>query len=753
MVKVSSRSERSRRGRAERAARDLPPVDNVAPPTKFAPVTEPASQETMRDNGSSPQDLKAHSLYFNRELSWLEFNRRVLDESRDMRHPLLERVKFLAIFSTNLDEFFMIRVSGLKDQLSAGITTPTVDGMTPREILGEIRRRVLPMLQEQRYTFYSEVLPALSAAGIDVLHYGELGPEEQDKLREYFVDEVLPVVTPLAFDPGRPFPHISNLSLNLAVLVRGPAGDQRFARIKVPTSLPRLVPVAPEKRLVWLEEVIAANLGLLFPGYEVIEAYSFQVIRDADMEIQEDEAPDLLETIEEGLRQRQFGPVVRLAVDHDMPPSMVRLLMENLEVEAEDVYALQPPLAMGSLWGIAGLNRPDLKDSAFAPAVPPALRDLKHPEEMFAAIRRGDILLHHPYDSFKPVLDFIQAAAVDPQVLAIKQTLYRVGRNAPVVRSLLEAQRNGKQVAVLVELKARFDEESNIGWAKALEAAGVHVVYGLVGLKTHSKITLVVRKEEGGLRRYLHLATGNYNAVTAGIYTDCGLLTCDPEMGADATELFNTLTGYSTQRSYRSLLVAPGSMRERIEDLIERESEHARAGRGGRLIFKMNALVDDRLIRRLYQASQAGVQIDMIIRGICCLRPGLPGISENIRVISIVGRFLEHSRIYYFGNGGKPEIYMGSADLMPRNLDRRVEIIFPVKDEAIRTYLRDGVLAVELANNTRARLLRPDGSYVCRDPLPGEKEIDSQAWLLAHPSQGGHGVLFAGRADTKAGKP
>jgi polyphosphate kinase len=343
------------------------------------------------------------------------------------------------------------------------------------------------------------------------------------------------------------------------------------------------------------------------------------------------------------------------------------------------------------------------------------------------------------------VLDFVQAAAVDPQVLAIKQTLYRVGRNAPVVRSLLEAQRNGKQVAVLVELKARFDEESNIGWAKALEAAGVHVVYGLVGLKTHSKITLVVRKEDGGLRRYLHLATGNYNAVTAGIYTDCGLLTCDPEMGADATELFNTLTGYSTQRSYRSLLVAPGSMRERIEDLIERESEHARAGRGGRLIFKMNALVDDRLIRRLYQASQAGVQVDMIVRGICCLRPGLPGISENIRVISIVGRFLEHSRIYYFGNGGKPEIYMGSADLMPRNLDRRVEIIFPVQDEVIRTYLRDAVLAVELSNNTRARFLMPDGSYVCRDPLPGESEVDSQAWLLAHPSQGGHGVLYQSR--------
>jgi polyphosphate kinase len=761
MVKVPGSTERNRRSRAERSrARELAGGDNhsgskfavgpaaaptAPPPAKDGISRAPAATAELSPSAPAPE-LKEHNLYLNRELSWLEFNRRVLDEARDMRHPLLERVKFLAIFSTNLDEFFMIRVSGLKDQLAAGITTPSVDGMSPREILGEIRRRVLPMLQEQRQIFYTDSQPALAAAGIDVLHYGQLTPEEQDRLREYFVDEVLPVVTPLAFDPGRPFPHISNLSLNLAVLVRGPSGEQRFARIKVPTSLPRLVPVLPEKRLVWLEEVIGANLGLLFPGYEVIESYSFQVIRDADMEIQEDEAPDLLETIEEGLRQRQFGPVVRLAVDHDMPQSMVRLLMDNLEVEAEDVYALQPPLAMGSLWGIAGMNRPDLKDTPFVPAVPPVLRDLKSTDEMFAAVRRGDILLHHPYDSFKPVLDFIQAAAVDPQVLAIKQTLYRVGRNAPVVRSLLEAQRNGKQVAVLVELKARFDEESNIGWAKALEAAGVHVVYGLVGLKTHSKITLVVRKEEGILRRYLHLATGNYNAVTAGIYTDCGLLTCDPEMGADATELFNTLTGYSTQRSYRSLLVAPGSMRERIEDLIEREAEHARAGRGGRLIFKMNALVDDRLIRRLYRASQAGVQIDMIIRGICCLRPGLPGISENIRVVSIVGRFLEHSRIYYFGNGGAPEIYMGSADLMPRNLDRRVEIVFPVKDEAIRTYLRDAVLAVELANNTRARILQADGAYVCRDPLPGEKEVDSQAWLLAHPSQGGHGVLFRGHA-------
>lgn len=687
-------------------------------------------------------NLKDPALYFNRELSWLEFNRRVLDEAQDVRHPLLERAKFLAIFTTNLDEFFMIRVSGLKDQIAAGVTAAPSDGRTPAQQLAEIRGRTLPMLRQQRDCYYGGLLPALAAAGIHVLHYDQLTPQEQDRLRDYFRAEILPVVTPLAFDPGRPFPHISNLSLNLAATVRSPEGEERFARIKVPTSLPRFVPVEPGRRLIWLEEVIAANLSALFPGYDILESYPFRVIRDADMEIQEDEAPDLLETIEQGLRQRRFGPVVYLAVDETMPDAMVHLLMENLEVAPGDVYPLQPPLGMGSLWDLHALERPDLKDVPYVPAVPPQVRDIKTSEQIFSAIRRQDILLHHPFDSFKPVLDFISAAATDPDVLAIKQTLYRVGRNAPVVRSLLEAQRNGKQVAVLVELKARFDEESNIGWARALETEGVHVVYGLVGLKTHSKITLVVRREPGGLRRYLHLATGNYNAVTANIYTDLGLLTCDPDMAADATELFNTLTGYSIQRFYRSLLVAPGPMRQRIEALIEREIETTRAGHGGRLIFKMNSLVDERLIRALYRASQAGVQVDLIVRGICCLRPGVPGVSENIRVISIVGRYLEHSRIYYFGNGGEAEVYLGSADLMPRNLDRRVEVLFPVKDPVIRNYLRGTLLEVQLRDNARARVLQPDGAYICRDPLPGEKPIDSQAWLMAHPSQGGRGAPF-----------
>lgn len=701
--------------------------------------------------GEAKIDLRDPSLYFNRELSWLEFNRRVLEEAQDTRHPLLERVKFLAIFSSNLDEFFMIRVSGLKDQVTAGVTSAPPDGMSPAEQLVEIRARVLPMMREQRRCFYDEIIPALAANDVYILHYYQLDASDQDYLRRYFLDEVLPVVTPLAFDPGRPFPHISNLSLNLAVLVQGPNGEERFARIKVPTSLPRLVPLPPrpdaarpenQYRFVWLEQVIADNLGVLFPGYGILAAYTFQVIRDADLEIQEDEAPDLLETIEQGLRQRQFGPVVRLAVDEAMPESMIELLKENLEVSDHDIYQLQPPLGMGSLWALMNINRPDLKDPLFVPAVPPQLRDLKTPEDIFAAIRKQDILLHHPYDSFKPVLDFINAAAIDPNVLAIKQTLYRVGRNSPVVRSLLEAQRNGKQVAVLVELKARFDEESNIGWARALETEGVHVVYGLVGLKTHSKITLVVRREPGGLRRYLHLATGNYNVITAGIYTDLGLLTCDPEMGADATELFNTLTGYSTQQYYRRLLVAPGSMRQRMEDLIQREIDHARAGRQAHLIFKMNALVDDRLIRKLYEASREGVKVDLIVRGICCLRPGVPGVSDNIQVISIVGRFLEHSRVYYFANAGAPEVYLGSADLMPRNLDRRVEIIFPVLDSEIAAYLRHAVLEVELHNNVRARILQADGSYVRRTPKPGQPAIDSQAWLLAHPSMGGRGAYF-----------
>ncbi len=695
-----------------------------------------------RSLSSAPVDLEDPALYINRELSWIEFNRRVLEESKDDRHPLLERVKFLAIFDSNLDEFFMIRVSGLKDQIAAGVTNTPPDGMSPVQQLEQIRARVLPLILEQRRYWHEEIVPALRAADIHILDYSQLQAGDCDVLHEYFKNEIFPVLTPLAVDPGRPFPHISNLSLNLAVTVRSPRGEKRFARVKVPTSLPRLVPLEAGRRFVWLEDVIAGNLGTLFPGFDVIEAYAFRITRDTDMEIQEDEASDLLETIEQSLRQRHFGPAVRLEVDAGMPEHLIRPLVENLEVAAEDVYPLQRPLGMSSLMALMEINRPDLKDTPFVPAVPPQLRDLKTAGDIFAAIRRQDILLHHPYDSFGPVLDFIRAAAIDPDVLAIKQTLYRVGSNAPVVRALLDAQRNEKQVAVLVELKARFDEESNINWARALEAEGVHVVYGLVGLKTHAKVTLVVRKEGGGLRRYLHLSTGNYNAVTAGIYTDIGLLTCDEELGADATDLFNTLTGYSTQTYYRSLLVAPVTMRDRLEALIEREIAHKLAGRPSRLLFKMNALVDERLIRSLYQASQVGVEIDLLVRGICCLRPGVPGVSESIRVTSVVGRFLEHSRIYYFENGGNAEIYLGSADLMPRNLDRRVETLFPIKDARIRSYIRNSVVEVELHNNQRARELTSDGTYVRRQPGEDEPAVCSQQWLLAHPSLGGRGAPF-----------
>jgi polyphosphate kinase len=723
----------------------------AVPPVPAAPLSAAGAPAAATSNGvgngrpampTAPVDLKDPALYFNRELSWIEFNRRVFEEAMDERHPLLERVKFLSIFASNLDEFFMIRVSGLKDQVAAHVTNTPSDGMTPAQQLAEIRARVLPLMIEQRRYWHEELMPALRAADINILDYSQLESNDCDVLRDYFQEIIFPVLTPLAFDPGRPFPHISNLSLNLAITVRSPRGERRFARLKVPTSLPRLVPLESGRRFVWLEDVITGNLGTLFPGFDVVQAFAFRITRDADMEIQEDEASDLLETIEQSLRQRHFGPAVRLEVDADMPTETVQLLAENLEVAPEDVYPLQRPLGMNNVMALIELNRPDLKDAPFVSSTPPQLRDIKSAPEMFAAIRRQDILLHHPYDSFTPVLDFIRAAAIDPTVLAIKQTLYRVGSNAPVVRALLEAQRNGKQVAVLVELKARFDEESNIGWARALEAEGVHVVYGLVGLKTHAKITLVIRKEAGGLRRYLHLATGNYNAVTAGIYTDLGLLTCDPELGADATDLFNTLTGYSTQTYYRSLLVAPVTMRERLEALIEREIDHQQAGRQGRLIFKMNALVDDRLIRALYRASQVGVRVDLLVRGTCCLRPGVPGVSENIRVQSVVGRFLEHSRIYYFENAGSPEILLGSADLMPRNLDRRVETLFPVKDARIRTYIRDAVLEAEMHNNVRARELQPDGSYIRRMPAEDEPSICSQQWLMAHPALGGRGALF-----------
>lgn len=688
-------------------------------------------------------DLNDPALYLNRELSLMEFQRRVYEEAQDERAPLLERIKFLSIVSSNLDEFFMVRVAGLKKQVDAGVLELPPDGMTPAEQLAALRKAALPMMIKIHEYLRDELMPALTTAGIYILDYQALTDRQKEVVKKYFDEVVFPVLTPLAFDPGHPFPHISNLSLNLAVLIRDKSGKEHFARIKVPDTLPRLVPikrssggarkdgtVPHDHYFVWLEQLIAANLDVLFPGMEVIESHPFRVTRDADMVIQELEAADLLETMEESVRQRRFGSVVRVTVNRDMPTHVRDILIENLELDRNDIYTLDGPLGLSDLMSLYNIDRYDLKEPPFKPAIPPPLNDSNTDNKIYDIIRKGDILLHHPYDSFTPVVEFLQTAARDPDVLAIKQTLYRVGRNPPVVEALLEAVQNGKQVAVLVELKARFDEESNIGWAKMLESEGVHVIYGLLGLKTHSKIALVIRKEGDGIRRYIHLATGNYNAVTAQLYEDLGMFTSDEDIGADATDLFNYLTGYSSKEEYRKLLVAPINLRERMEALIKREIEHQRQGKEGHLIFKVNALVDKPMIQLLYQASQAGVKIDLLVRGVCCLRPELPGISENIRVVSIVGRFLEHSRIYYFRNGGNEEILLGSADLMPRNIDRRVEVLFPIQGTDMIRHLRDDILGTYLRDNVKARRMSADGTYQRIKAGPKETPLNSQSWFL-----------------------
>jgi polyphosphate kinase len=707
-------------------------------PARIRPVTIGEAPPPLEAPFELPEGETA---FFNREQSWIAFNRRVLEEASDPRNPLLERVKFLAIFATNLDEFFMTRVSGVKEQLAAGVQKHSPDGLTPSEQLAAIRHHLLPLLEEERRLLREDLMPQLDAEGIHVLNYEELTASQRTCMTAYFERQVFPVLTPLDFDPSHPFPFISNLSLNLAVFVRDPEEGTLFARVKVPEVLPRLIPIPPEALdgangaapsrracFVWIEQVIAANLQSLFPGVEVLSAYPFRVTRNADMEIEEDEADDLLRTIEQSVLQRRFGAVVRLAVHKDLPAQVRELLLEHLKLTADDVYTLDGPLGLSSLMALYSLDRPDLKDPPFVPGLPAPLRNQP---DIFAAIRAGDILLHHPYDSFAPIVDMLNAAATDPDVLAIKQTLYRVGRNSPIVNALMHAREQGKQVTVLVELKARFDEENNITWARALERAGVHVVYGLIGLKTHAKIALFVRNESDGIRRYMHLGTGNYNASTARTYTDMGLLTCRPDIGADVSELFNFLTGYSRQRSYRKLLVAPVAMREQMLELIEREMAVHLGQGGGHLIFKMNQLVDPQMITELYRASQIGVRVDLIVRGICALRPSVPGMSENISVRSIVGRFLEHSRIYYFHNGGAEEMYLGSADLMERNLDRRVEAMFPVEDPALLRHLRDDLLEAYLRDNVRVRILQPDGTYSRLKPPPGEPVVDSQAFIPA----------------------
>lgn len=670
------------------------------------------------------------SLYVNRELSLLEFQRRVLEDARDPRNPLLERVKFLSIVSSNLDEFFMVRVAGLLHQVEGGVPEISIDGLPPAAQLDAIRAEVIRLLGDVYTTWREELLKELAAAGIRMAAWSSLNAEQRSKLESHFLERIYPVLTPLAFDPGRPFPHISNLSLNLAVVVRDAAGAEHFARVKAPDSLAQLVPVPSDpESFVWLEDVIIGNLQFLFPGLAITEAHPFQVTRDAEVAIKELETDDLLVTIEEAVWRRRFHDVVRLVVNASMPEALLEILTTNLEIEPTGVYRVDGPLDLSRLRHVAALERPELKDRPFLPNTPPSLR--ARDEDIFAVIRREEILLHHPFDSFQPVVDFLKRAARDPDVLAIKMTLYRLGRNSPVVEALLEAIENGKQVAVLVELKARFDEESNIEWARALEREGVHVVYGLPGLKVHSKVALVVRREGDTIRRYLHLATGNYNPTTARLYTDLGMFTCDPRLGADATTLFNYLTGYSTRNQFRKLLVAPINLRQRLEELIRREIEHQRRGQPARLIFKMNALEDPAMIRLLYEASRAGVQMDLLVRGICCLRPGVPGASDTIRVTSIVGRFLEHSRIYYFRNGGEEEVYAGSADMMPRNLDHRVEVLFPVESRRLVTRLRDEILGTYLADETNARHMRGDGSYT---PKPLDGSFESQSWFLAQPA-------------------
>jgi len=705
------------------------------------------AKKVQKELHQSPEadQLSNPALFINRELSSLEFQRRVFDEAMDKGNPLLERIKFIAIIGSNLDEFFMVRVAGLKKQVEAGVREAPPDGLSPEQQLAEIRKISAQLMRQASEYFCNELIPELKKERIYIYNYSELTARQKASVEAYFNEVVFPVLTPLAFDPGHPFPHISNLSLNLAVLLRDKKETEHFARIKVPNTLPRLVPlkrssgsvrkdgtIPKSHHFVWLEQLIAANLDKLFHGMRIVEAHPFRVTRDADMAIQELEASDLLESMEQTVRQRRFGSVVRLAISDSMSGRIRDILMENLDIDRNDVFPLPGPLGRSDLMGLYGINRYDLKYPPFIPAIPKRLRtvEVEEPEEFYAAIREGDILLHHPYDSFMPVVNLLKIAANDPQVLTIKQTLYRVGKNPPVVDVLLEAAENGKQVAVLVELKARFDEESNIGWARKLEHEGVHVVYGLLGLKTHSKVVLIVRKEGDGIRRYLHLATGNYNAITANLYEDIGMFTCDEEIGDDASSMFNYLTGYSAVNEYKKLLVAPINLRKKMEALINREIEHQRNGTMGYMILKVNSLVDKEIIKLLYRASQAGVKVDLLVRGICCLRPGISGISDNIRVVSIVGRFLEHSRCYYFHNGGNDEIYLGSADLMPRNIDRRVEVLFPVQDAEIIHYLRDEMLGAYQRDNVKARHLQPDGTYVRLVPGTHDEPFNVQEWLI-----------------------
>ncbi|TVP60472.1 MAG: polyphosphate kinase 1 [Nodularia sp. (in: Bacteria)] len=711
---------------------------------------------------TNPIDLNDPQYYINRELSWLEFNSRVLHEACDPRTLLLERLKFLAIFSANLDEFFMVRIAALKQQVEAKVAQLTPDGRTPQKQLDDVRLTLSPLVTKHHQQFEEVLQPLLTSHHIHILDYINLNQKQRTYLDNYFKEQIFPVLTPLAVDPSHPFPFISNLSLNLAVVVKNPDTEQEFfARVKVPNVLPRFLPLPPELGIsetgqtahwtgVPLEQAIAHNLEFLFPGMNIQEYHPFRITRDADLALEEDEADDLLLAIEQELRKRRMGGTpVRLEIKSHTPDPIRSRLLQDLDLTENDVYEVDGLLGLRDLMYFMALPLPELKEPPRQSVVPSRLQRLREPslspdaleleegQDFFAVIREKDLLVHHPYQSFSStVVSFITHAAHDPNVLAIKMTLYRTSGDSPIVKALIAAAENGKQVSVLVELKARFDEENNIYWARSLERVGVHVVYGLVGLKTHCKTVMVVRREKDRMRRYVHIGTGNYNPKTARLYTDLGLFSCREELGADITDLFNFLTGYSRQKSYREVLVAPVNMRDRFLGLIRREIENVENGFSGRIVAKMNSLVDPQVIATLYEASRAGVQIDLIIRGICCLRPGLKNISENIRVISIIGRFLEHSRIYYFHNNEQEEIYIGSADWMRRNLDRRVEVITPIRDPDIAKDLQE-ILGIMLADNRQAWELQPDGSYIQRQPgdsVSGEAvdcpETNSQKTLI-----------------------
>ncbi|MFT4036735.1 MAG: polyphosphate kinase 1 [Thermomicrobiales bacterium] len=680
-------------------------------------------------------------MFINRELSWLDFNERVLSEAAARQNPLLERVKFASIYSSNLDEFFMIRVAGIKRKISAGIAAPGPDGRTPTAQLEAVRRKTLSGLHEQARVITQDLLPLLGEQGIRVTPFAQLTAEQQASANQCFKDEIYPILTPQGIDRGRRFPHISNRSLNLIVALAFDEGV-RYARIKIPATISRFVKVPAEagdspgqQTFTLLEEVVAANLGQLFLGAKVISSYPFHVTRDSDIELDdddEDDHGDLMETMREHIAQRAFGPVVRLMTNATMPDDIRQWLVEQLHATEQDLYVIDGPLAAEDLMELAGLDRPDLKYPPFSPAPVPelAMSQDRTAEDVFAYIRERDVLVHHPYQSFTGVVDFLRAASADPSVVAIKQTLYRLGKDSPLIPSLIGARDDDTQIAVLVELKARFDEENNISWAEELERHGVHVAYGLTGLKTHCKATLVVRREPDGLRRYVHVATGNYNATTARFYEDLGYLTAREEIGADISDLFNVLTGFSQQDEYRRIWTAPGSLRRRMVEKIEAEIERHREHGNGYLAFKVNSLVDRVSIRALYKASRAGVKVDLIVRGACCLRPGVPGWSENIRVFSIVGRFLEHSRIYQFGKGEERRIYLGSADLMERNLDRRVEVVFPVEDAAWAEEIGHDIMGAYFRDTVNAWELDADRSYHRRQPAPGEEPFNAQAWFV-----------------------